>query len=80
MPGAWYQAPLYHALQTTDQWEVERFWRTLNEDLIEGTDFESIDNFKKKLLEYMIYYNEFRPHSSLSGMTPKKFTDNLSTK
>ncbi len=52
--------------------KIERFWRTLNEDLIEGTYFESIDHFKQELLDYMIYYNQLRPHQSLDGKTPQK--------
>ena len=50
--------------------KVERFWRTLNEDLIEGTYFESIDHFKDELLKYMLYYNKLRPHQGLDGKTP----------
>ncbi|MBH2006430.1 MAG: transposase [Myxococcaceae bacterium] len=42
--------------------KVERFWKTLNEDLIEGTYFESIDSLKKELFEYLLYYNKLRPH------------------
>ncbi len=38
--------------------KVERFWRSLNEDLIEGTVFESYDEFVKELSEYLYYYNE----------------------
>lgn len=53
--------------------KIERFWRTLNEDLIEGTYFESIEHFKKELLNYLIYYNDLRPHQALGGLTPKKF-------
>lgn len=55
--------------------KAERFWRTLNEDLIDGTYFESIDHFKKELLNYLVYYNEMRPHQGLGGMIPKKFAD-----
>ena len=58
--------------------KVERFWRTLNEDLINGTDFDSLDEFKKELFEYMIYYNEYRPHTAIGGIAPKKFNSNLS--
>jgi len=29
--------------------KVERFWRTLNEDLIEGTTFESVQEFEDEL-------------------------------
>lgn len=55
--------------------KVERFWRTLNEDLIEGTYFESFQHFKQELLDYLIYYNELRPHQSLGGLTPAKFAE-----
>jgi transposase InsO family protein len=50
--------------------KVERFWRTLNEDLIDGTHFESIEQFKKELEEYLAYYNKLRPHQALNGKTP----------
>jgi len=53
--------------------KIERFWRTIHEDLIEGTYFESIDHFRKELLDYVVYYNQLRPHQSLNGLTPKKF-------
>lgn len=53
--------------------KVERFWRTLNEDLIEGTYFESIQHFKKELLDYLVYYNQIRPHQGLDGQIPQKF-------
>jgi len=54
--------------------KIERFWRTLHEDLIEGTYFESLDHFKKELFDYLVYYNQLRPHQSLNGQTPKKFS------
>ena len=53
--------------------KVERFWRTLNEDLIDGTYFESIEHFKKELMDYLVYYNKLRPHQALGGKTPDKF-------
>lgn len=42
--------------------KVERFWRTLNEDLIDGTTFETLDEFKDELMQYLLYYNYQRPH------------------
>jgi hypothetical protein len=51
--------------------KVERFWRTLNEDLIEGTYFESISHFKEELVKYILYYNKLRPHQGLDGKTPE---------
>ena len=53
--------------------KVERFWRTINEDLIEGTSFDSIQHFKDELLQYMLYYNKLRPHQALAGKTPEQF-------
>ena len=59
--------------------KVERFWRTLNEDLIDGTTFDTLDEFKNELLEYLVYYNHSRPHQSLNGLSPVQFLQNLST-
>ena len=59
--------------------KIERFWRSLEEDLIEGTTFDSLDEFKDELMQYLIYYNEHRPHQGINGSTPKQFRENLST-
>jgi transposase InsO family protein len=56
--------------------KVERFWKTLEEDLIYETTFESIEQFKDELMQYLLYYNEHRPHSALGGETPAKFNEN----
>jgi transposase InsO family protein len=53
--------------------KVERFWRTLNEDLIEGTTFESEEEFKKELEHYIYYYSTLRPHQALGGKTPLEY-------
>ena len=53
--------------------KVERFWRTLDDDLIEGTTFDNLDHFANELFEYIVYYNSFRPHQALGGITPKEF-------
>lgn len=53
--------------------KVERFWRTLNEDLITGTTFESIEEFKSELGQYLLYYNKLRPHQGLNGEIPENF-------
>ena len=57
--------------------KVERFWRTLNEDLIEGTTFESEEEFKKELEQYIYYYNTLRPHQALGGKTPLECLNSL---
>jgi transposase InsO family protein len=50
--------------------KVERFWRTLKEDLIEETDFDSLDELKDELLQYLVYYNWERPHQGIDGKKP----------
>lgn len=53
--------------------KVERFWRTLNDDLIDATTFESEEEFKKELEQYIYYYNTERPHQALGGKSPREF-------
>ena len=60
--------------------KVERFWRTLNEDLIEGTTFETLEEFKDELERYLLYYNEFRPHQALNAKTPKQMNEECQQK
>lgn len=55
--------------------KIERFWRTINDELIDGTDFDDIEEFNNELQQYLIYYNEARPHMSLKGVTPKRFLE-----
>jgi Integrase core domain len=62
--------------------KVERFWKTLSEDLIIDTDFDSVEELKEELLQYMYYYNHERPHQAIGGKVPadmlkddKKTTD-----
>lgn len=56
--------------------KVERFWRTMHEDLIEGTYFESIEHFEDELFKYLLYYNKLRPHQGINGDTPEVFSQN----
>lgn len=56
--------------------KVERFWRTIEEDLLYETTFDSLEHLKTELLEYLIYYNHHRPHQALGGKTPAQFLEN----
>ena len=56
--------------------KVERFWKTLEDDVLAETSFETKDNLKQEILDYLVYYNEHRPHQSLDN----KPNTNLSTK
>jgi transposase InsO family protein len=57
--------------------KVERFWRSLNEDLINGTHFNSIEHFKEELFGYIVYYNKLRPHQGLNGSIPFDFLQKI---
>src|ERR1700754_2727933 len=57
--------------------KAERFWRTLNDDLIDGATFDHLEHFSNELFEYLVYYNAFRPHQALNGLTPKAFATTL---
>ena len=50
---------------------IERFWRTIDDDVIEGATFDNPAQLADEILEYMLYYNELRPHQALNGQTPK---------
>jgi len=53
--------------------KIERFWRTLDEDVIEGATFDNLDHFTNELFEYLVYYNNLRPHQAIGNLTPKAF-------
>lgn len=53
--------------------KIERFWKTLYEDLLCEAEFESSDALRDELLSYLIYYNEHRPHQSIDNKTPNDF-------
>ncbi|UWU90479.1 integrase core domain-containing protein [Bradyrhizobium sp. CB1015] len=59
--------------------KVERFWRTLDDDVIDGATFDNLDHFANELFEYLVYYNNHRPHQALAGQTPKAFAATKTT-
>lgn len=56
--------------------KIERFWRTIEDDLIRETYFESKAHLKEEILQYLYYYNQERPHQSLNGKAPNEFNKN----
>ena len=50
--------------------KVERFWRTLQEDLIHDADYDSLEELKNELIQYLAYYNLERPHQGIGGKRP----------
>ena len=51
---------------------IERFNRTLHEYFIEGNtyDFTSIEEFNKRMMQFLIWYNTIKPHSALKKSAP----------
>lgn len=50
--------------------KIERFWRTFEEDVIDGAVYNNLDELKESVLGYNLYYNKHRPHQSLNGKKP----------
>lgn len=59
--------------------KVERFWRTIETDLLEDTIFNSLDHLQDELSQYVYYYNNLRPHQGINGDNPVSFFKKLST-
>lgn len=55
--------------------KAERFWRSIEEDLLHEYVFESVEELEDELLKYVIYYNELRPHQGINGKTPLQLNE-----
>ena len=49
---------------------MENFFGLLKSELLYLQEFDSMDHFKKELIEYLDYYNNRRIKSKLKGLTP----------
>lgn len=60
---------------------IERFNRTIQEEFIERNIHEIYDTnqFRVKLVKYLIWYNTKRPHYSLNYRTPEQYLQELSS-
>jgi galactitol-specific phosphotransferase system IIB component len=55
---------------------IERANRTLQEEFIDlhlNLLLEDIDEFNRRLMDYLLWYNTERPHKSLNNLTPMDF-------
>lgn len=57
--------------------KVERFWRTLEDDMLRDTHYDSEEELKEELLQYLYYYNHERPHQGINGDSPVTFMKKL---
>lgn len=56
--------------------KIERFWKTIEEDLLNETCFDSFEHLQQELTEYLYYYNHERPHQGIGGHAPAQFNQN----
>lgn len=50
--------------------KIERFWKTIEEELLSGEQFETLEDFKRHILGYNLYYNEHRIHQGINNKMP----------
>ena len=50
--------------------KIERFWKTLEDELLSGEKFETLEEFKQHILGYVVYYNEHRIHQGINNIMP----------
>ena len=55
--------------------KIERFWRSFDDEVIEGAVFETLDDLKDAVLGYNFYFNEHRPHQGINGKKPIDMLD-----
>ena len=49
---------------------IERFWRSIKHEKINLSEFNSINELERIISNYILHYNNDRPHRSLQGKTP----------
>jgi transposase InsO family protein len=52
---------------------MENFFGLLKSELLYLQEFESVEHFKKELIEYLTWYNEKRIKVKFKGLTPLQF-------
>lgn len=57
--------------------KIERFWRTIEDDLLRETTFDFLDELKEEIIQYLYYYNQLRPHQGINGKTPVELINPL---
>jgi putative transposase len=58
---------------------IERFNRTFRYEVLNAHLFSSLQQVRDIAWNWMLNYNEQRPHDALKGMTPSAFRDKVST-
>lgn len=50
--------------------KIERFWKTLEDELLQDETFETLQEFKEHILGFTLYYNEHRMHQGIDLKKP----------
>jgi len=56
---------------------IERFNRTFRDEVLSAYLFEDLDQVREMAWEWLIEYNEERPHDALGRITPKMFREKI---
>ncbi len=51
---------------------VERFWRTVKYERIYKRAYDTVSQARTDIAQYIAWYNDKRPHTSLGDRTPKR--------
>ena len=49
---------------------VERLWRSLKQEEVYRRAYETVSEARKRIADYLRYFNEERPHQGLDNRTP----------
>ena len=55
-----------------DNGPMKAFWGTLKSEMFYVVEFDNLLILKRKIEEYIFFYNNFRLQISLKGMTPNE--------
>jgi putative transposase len=59
---------------------IERFNRTYREEVLNSYLFEDLDQVREITYDWLITYNERRPHDALGGLPPTVFREQQTAK
>ena len=55
--------------------KIERFWKTLEDELLDGEELDTLEELKEHILGYTIYYNEHLLHQGINNAVPSTILD-----